>query len=344
MTRLLEVNDLRVHFNTPEGTVRAVNGISYHLDEGQVLAVVGESGSGKSVSMMSILGLIPQPPGEIVSGEALYLGRDLLKMSEEELELVRGREIGMIFQDPMTSLNPVLSIERQMTEAMKQHLGMELPQARKRALELMDLVGIPDAGNRITNYPHQFSGGMRQRVMIAMMLACNPSVLIADEPTTALDVTIQAQIVELVQQLRERLGMALIWITHDLGVVASLADRVLVMYAGEVVEQADVDTLYENPKHPYTQALLAALPRVDQRRGGRLKSISGAPPSLLVEPPGCPFAPRCDYVMDRCWEQNPPLVVLEDVTPPPPPAAHLASCWLNVESPLQTTLEAKRAP
>ena len=321
-----------MRFNTPEGTVRAVNGISYHLDEGEVLAVVGESGSGKSVSMMSILGLIPQPPGEIVSGEALYLGRDLLKLSEEALERIRGSEIGMIFQDPMTSLNPVLSIERQMTEAMKQHLGLELPQARKRALELMEMVGISDAANRIGSYPHQFSGGMRQRVMIAMMLSCNPSILIADEPTTALDVTIQAQIVDLVQQLRRRLGMALIWITHDLGVVASLADRVLVMYAGEVVEQAGVDTLYENPQHPYTQALLAALPRVDQRRDGRLKSIAGAPPSLLVESPGCPFAPRCDYVMDRCWQQNPRLIAVGGpvgATAQPP---HQVACWLTVEN------------
>ena len=331
MSRLLEVKDLRVRFNTPEGIVRAVNGISYHLNEGEVLAVVGESGSGKSVSMMSILGLIPQPPGEIVSGEALYLGRDLLKMPEDELESIRGREIGMIFQDPMTSLNPVLSIERQMTEAMQQHLGMGSHQARKRALDLMEMVGIPDAANRITNYPHQFSGGMRQRVMIAMMLACNPSVLIADEPTTALDVTIQAQIVDLVQQVRERLGMALIWITHDLGVVASLADRVLVMYAGQIVEEADVDTLYENPKHPYTRALLAALPRVDQRRDGRLKSIGGAPPSLLVEAPGCPFAPRCDYVMDRCLSQQPQLITVDgDV--PMTGNIHLAACWLNVES------------
>ena len=209
-----------------EGTVHAVNGISWTLEEGEVLAVVGESGSGKSVSMMSILGLIPRPPGEIVSGEALYLGRDLLQMSEEELEMIRGREIGMIFQDPMTSLNPTLSIQMQMTESLRRHLGMEPAAAEQRALELMEMVGIPDAANRITDYPHQFSGGMRQRVMIAMMLACNPSVLIADEPTTALDVTIQAQIVDLMHELREKLGMALIWITHDLGVVASIADRV----------------------------------------------------------------------------------------------------------------------
>ncbi len=327
MTPLLEVKNLVVRFNTPEGAVRAVNGISYHLDEGEVLAVVGESGSGKSVSMMSILGLIPQPPGELVGGQALYQGRDLLRLPEEELERVRGREIGMIFQDPMTSLNPVLTIERQMTEAMQHHLGMEPAAACARALELMNMVGIPAAANRLSDYPHQFSGGMRQRVMIAMMLACNPSILIADEPTTALDVTIQAQIVDLVQKVREFLGMALIWITHDLGVVASLADRVLVMYAGQIVEQAGVDTLYENPRHPYTQALLAALPRVDQRRGSRLKSITGTPPSLLVETPGCPFAPRCDYVMDRCWQQNPPLIAIEDPGPP-----HQAACWLNVDS------------
>ncbi|MFW6185023.1 MAG: ABC transporter ATP-binding protein [Chloroflexota bacterium] len=323
MPTLLEVSNLRVRFNTPEGTVHAVNDISYHLDEGEVLAVVGESGSGKSVSMMSILGLIPQPPGEIVSGRAIYRGQDLLQMTEDELERVRGPEIGMIFQDPMTSLNPVLSIERQMTEAMQHHLGMERAQAHNRALDLFEMVGIPDAPNRLSNYPHQFSGGMRQRVMIAMMLACTPSILIADEPTTALDVTIQAQIVELIHEVREKMGMALIWITHDLGVVASLADRVMVMYAGRIVEEADVDTLYTRPRHPYTRSLLQALPRVDQRRASRLKSIAGAPPSLLVPPRGCPFAPRCEEVMEVCWENDPALT---SISP-----QQQAACWLNVE-------------
>ncbi len=321
MTRLLEVTDLRVRFNTPEGIVHAVNGISYHLDEGEVLAVVGESGSGKSVSMMSILGLIPSPPGEIISGRALYQGQDLLQLDEDELEQIRGREIGMIFQDPMTSLNPVLSIERQMTEALLQHFNMPKSEAKHRALELFEMVRIPDPANRLSNYPHQFSGGMRQRVMIAMMLACNPSILIADEPTTALDVTIQAQIVDLIQEVKDKLGMALIWITHDLGVVASIADRVAVMYAGRIVEEADVDTIYEEPNHPYTKSLLAALPRIDQRRGGRLKAIPGTPPNLLVEPRGCSFAPRCDIAIDRCWSETPPLI--------PTTSTHQAACWLS---------------
>ena len=321
MTRLLEVTDLRVRFNTPEGIVHAVNGISYHLDEGEVLAVVGESGSGKSVSMMSILGLIPSPPGEIISGRALYQGQDLLQLDEDELEQIRGREIGMIFQDPMTSLNPVLSIERQMTEALLQHFNMPKSEAKHRALELFEMVRIPDPANRLSNYPHQFSGGMRQRVMIAMMLACNPSILIADEPTTALDVTIQAQIVDLIQEVKDKLGMALIWITHDLGVVASIADRVAVMYAGRIVEEADVDTIYEEPNHPYTKSLLAALPRIDQRRGGRLKAIPGTPPNQLVEPRGCSFAPRCDIATDRCWSETPPLI--------PTTSTHQAACWLS---------------
>ncbi|MCA9944688.1 MAG: ABC transporter ATP-binding protein [Anaerolineales bacterium] len=321
---ILEVENLQVQFNTPEGTVHAVNGISYHIKEGEAVAVVGESGCGKSVSMMSILGLIPIPPGKIVNGRALWLDRDLLQLPEDALEQLRGSEIGMIFQDPMTSLNPVLSIERQLTEALHKHYGMEQEQARKRAVELLELVGIPDAARRLGDYPHQFSGGMRQRVMIAMMLACNPSLLIADEPTTALDVTIQAQIVDLVIRMREKMGMAMIWITHDLGVVAGMADRVIVMYAGYIVEEAIVDDLYERPQHPYTMALLAALPRVDQRREKRLKSIPGAPPNLLIAPRGCPFAPRCDYVIDRCRQELPPLA--------PVAAGHKAACWVDIET------------
>ncbi|MCB9009199.1 MAG: ABC transporter ATP-binding protein [Ardenticatenaceae bacterium] len=321
---ILEVENLQVQFNTPEGTVHAVNGISYHIKEGEAVAVVGESGCGKSVSMMSILGLIPIPPGKIVNGRALWLDRDLLQLPEDALEQLRGSEIGMIFQDPMTSLNPVLSIERQLTEALHKHYGMEQEQARKRAVELLELVGIPDAARRLGDYPHQFSGGMRQRVMIAMMLACNPSLLIADEPTTALDVTIQAQIVDLVIRMREKMGMAMIWITHDLGVVAGMADRVIVMYAGYIVEEAIVDDLYERPQHPYTLALLAALPRVDQRREKRLKSIPGAPPNLLIAPRGCPFAPRCDYVIDHCRQEMPPLA--------PVAAGHKAACWVDIET------------
>jgi len=321
---LLEVNDLMVQFHTPEGTVYAVNGISYTVCEGEVVAVVGESGCGKSVSMMSILGLIPVPPGEIVNGRAAWRGQNLLTMPENDLEQIRGSAIGMIFQDPMTSLNPVLTIERQLTEALRKHYHMEPEEARSRGVELMDLVGIPDAARRLRQYPHQFSGGMRQRVMIAMMLACNPSLLIADEPTTALDVTIQAQIVDLVVRMREKLGMAMIWITHDLGVVAGMADRVIVMYAGYIIEEAGVDDLYERPLHPYTLALLGALPRVDRRRADRLSSIPGAPPNLLVKPHGCPFAPRCPFVIERCRADMPPLLELAP--------QHKAACWVNVNT------------
>jgi oligopeptide transport system ATP-binding protein len=321
MAAMLEVHNLVTRFHTPEGTVYAVNGISYHLNEGETLAVVGESGCGKSVSMLSILGLIPVPPGEIVSGQALYAGIDLLKIPERELERIRGKQISMIFQDPMTSLNPVLTIRRQLTETLCVHENMTQEVAQQQAVTLLEWVGIPDARQRLDNYPHQFSGGMRQRVMIAMALSCNPRLLIADEPTTALDVTIQAQIVELVVRLREEMGMSIIWITHDLGVVAGLAERVIVMYAGYIVEEADVNSLYEDPQHPYTLALLAALPRADLRRDRRLKSIRGAPPNLLVEPHGCPFAPRCEYVMERCLVENPPL---RELTP-----NHQVACWLD---------------
>ncbi len=273
---------------------------------------------------MSLLRLIPIPPGEISSGNALYRGADLLKLAEEDLEHIRGKEISMIFQDPMTSLNPVLTIGRQITESLRTHMGMNTEQASRRAIELLEWVGIPDSTRRLDNYPHQFSGGMRQRVMIAMALACTPNILIADEPTTALDVTIQAQIIELVIQLREQVGMAMIWITHDLGVVAGLAERVIVMYAGFIVEEAVVDDLYEDPRHPYTLALLAALPRADRRRDRRLKSIPGAPPNLLVEPHGCPFAPRCERVIDRCMNENP---VLTQVA-----ANHKIACWIDVQT------------
>jgi len=323
MNTLLEVDDLRTQFHTPEGNVFAVNGISFDISEGETLAVVGESGCGKSVTMMSILGLIPIPPGEIVSGTAVYRGRDLLKMSEQELQRVRGKEIAMVFQDPMTSLNPVLTVQRQITESLRTHIGMDAPAASQRALELLDLVGIPDAARRLNEYPHQFSGGMRQRVMIAMALACQPSLLIADEPTTALDVTIQAQIIELATRMRDQLGMAMIWITHDLGVVAGLAERVIVMYAGFIVEEAGVDDLYDDPRHPYTLALLGALPRADRRRHQRLKSIPGAPPSLLVQPRGCPFAPRCELAADICWAENPALR--------PVAAGHRIACWFDVK-------------
>ena len=333
---LLDIQNLAVRFNTPEGTVYAVNDISYKVHEGEVVAVVGESGCGKSVSMMSILGLIPIPPGEIAGGKALFLERDLLALTEGEMESIRGSEVAMVFQDPMTSLNPVLTIKRQMTEALHRHYGMTSQQATNRATELLELVGIPDAARRLGDYPHQFSGGMRQRVMIAMMLACNPKLLIADEPTTALDVTIQAQIVELIERIRDKLGMALIWITHDLGVVAGLAERVIVMYAGMIVEEADVDSLFENPCHPYTMALLGALPRVDRRRDSRLKSIPGAPPNLLVEPSGCPFAPRCDFVIDRCWSERPSLVAVAPM--------QRAACWVTTGDEFRVTSDEFRGP
>ncbi|MEW5868899.1 MAG: ABC transporter ATP-binding protein [Chloroflexota bacterium] len=321
---LLQVSDLCTRFHTAEGTVYAVNGISLHLGEGETLAVVGESGCGKSVTMLSIMGLIPIPPGQIVSGSALYRERDLLQYTEKEMDNIRGKEIAMIFQDPMTSLNPVLTVGRQISESLRVHLNMNQDDARARTIELLEQVGIPDPGPRLGDYPHQFSGGMRQRVMIAMALACAPSLLIADEPTTALDVTIQAQIMELVVRLRQQLGMAIIWITHDLGVVAGLAERVLVMYAGYIVEEALVDDIYERPYHPYTLALLAALPRVDRRRDHRLKSIPGAPPNLLVEPRGCPFVPRCEFAIQRCRDEMPPLQAVA--------INHKAACWIDMQT------------
>ncbi|MDD2694846.1 MAG: ABC transporter ATP-binding protein [Anaerolineales bacterium] len=324
MDALLDVKDLRTQFHTPEGNVYAVNGISFGVKAGETLAVVGESGCGKSVSMLSILRLIPIPPGEIVSGVANYWGRDLLTLSEDELEDIRGREIAMIFQDPMTSLNPVLTIGKQITETLVAHTNMGSQAAYEEAAGLLERVGIPDCARRLNDYPHQFSGGMRQRVMIAMALACNPSLLIADEPTTALDVTIQAQIVELMIQLREKMEMAIIWITHDLGVVAGLADRVNVMYAGFIVEEASVFDIFETPRHPYTLALLEALPRVDRRREKRLKSIPGAPPNLLVKPHGCAFAPRCEFALAQCWEENPTLR--------PVGQDHRIACWVDVST------------
>jgi oligopeptide transport system ATP-binding protein len=321
---LLEVKNLHTRFHTPEGTVFAVNGITFAVGEGETLAVVGESGCGKSVSMLSVMRLIPIPPGEIIAGEVLFRSQDLLLKTEREMEDIRGKEISMIFQDPLTSLNPVLTIGRQITETITCHMGMSLEASEKRAIELLEQVGIPDPVQRLREYPHQFSGGMRQRVMIAMALACKPSLLIADEPTTALDVTIQAQIVELVTRLRDEFQMAIIWITHDLGVVAGLADRVMVMYAGYVVEEASVDDLYDDPRHPYTLALMAALPRVDRRRDSRLKAIPGSPPNLLVEQKGCPFAPRCEYVIEQCHQENPHLVEIKQ--------DHTIACWVDIHS------------
>jgi oligopeptide transport system ATP-binding protein len=271
---------------------------------------------------MSLIRLIPMPPGRVVGGEVWFEGRDLLKLDDDEIRQVRGNRIAMIFQDPMTSLNPVLTIGRQITEALELHLGMDKQQARARSAELLALVGIPGAEGRLDDYPHQFSGGMRQRVMIAMGLSCNPQLLIADEPTTALDVTIQAQIVELVKKLRDEIGMAIIWITHDLGVVAGLADRMIVMYAGFIVEESAVKELYANPRHPYTLGLLGSLPRLDEERPTRLRSIEGLPPDLIDLPAGCPFYARCSYRIERCLQENPPL---ETVGP-----HHKVACWVDV--------------
>ncbi|MEZ4658640.1 MAG: ABC transporter ATP-binding protein [Caldilineaceae bacterium] len=322
MPKLLEVKNLKTQFFTQDGVVHAVNGISYTVDEGETVAIVGESGSGKSVGVMSLIRLIPQPPGKIVDGEVWFDGQDLLKLSEDELRRVRGNRIAMIFQDPMTSLNPVLTIGRQITEALELHLNMSREQSRKRAVELLELVGIPGAAARLDDYPHQFSGGMRQRVMIAMGLSCNPQLLIADEPTTALDVTIQAQIVDLVNRLKDELGMAIIWITHDLGVVAGMAQRVIVMYSGFIVEEAQVDEIYAQPRHPYTLGLLRSIPRLDLGRQKRLVPIDGLPPDLLEAPSNCPFAPRCAFAVDKCWEANPPL---ESVGP-----NHKSACWVDI--------------
>ena len=319
---LLEVKGLQTQFFTQDGVVNAVNGISYVLNEKETLAIVGESGSGKSVSVLSVMRLIPSPPGKIVAGEVIFEGQDVLKLDDEAIRHIRGNHIAMIFQDPMTSLNPVLTIYQQIGEALQLHLGMDKAQARKRAAELLEMVGIPEAENRLDDYPHQFSGGMRQRVMIAIGLSCNPKLLIADEPTTALDVTIQAQIVELVKKLKNDIGMAVIWITHDLGVVAGIAERVIVMYAGGIVEQAEVHELYANPRHPYTLGLLKSIPRMDMKRSQRLEPIEGLPPDLINLPPGCPFAPRCKYRIDRCTQEKPPL---KEISP-----GHEVACWVDV--------------
>ena len=307
MSSLLEIKNLTTRFYTQDGVVKAVNGISYALEEGETLGIVGESGCGKSVSMLSVMRLIPDPPGKIEDGEVIFYGRDLLKLSDEEMRHVRGAEIAMVFQDPMTSLNPVLTVGFQIEEALKLHQGMDDAQAKERATELLNLVGIPKAADRLDDYPHQFSGGMRQRAMIAMGLSCNPLLLIADEPTTTLDVTIQAQIIDLVKRLQEQLGMAVIWITHDLGVVARLTRRVIVMYAGYIIEEAPVKVVYGTPRHPYTIGLLGSLPRLDGAPGTALFSIPGQPPDLVDLPEGCPFAARCNYVTERCRHENPTL-------------------------------------
>jgi oligopeptide transport system ATP-binding protein len=297
---VLDVQGLKTVFKTRGGEVHAVNDVSFNLKAGELLGVVGESGSGKSVTMMSLLGLLPMPPAEIRAGRVMFDGQDLLKVSAEELRKVRGGKIGFIFQDPMTSLNPVFTVGYQIAEPLRKHMGMSKKEAAARSQELLELVGIPDAERHLDDYPHQFSGGMRQRVMIAIALACDPQVLIADEPTTALDVTIQAQILELMQELREKLGMAVIWITHDLGVIAGIADRVMVMYGGQVVEHAPVQELFSNPQHPYTAALLKTIPSISGKRAARLTVIEGQPPLVVGAPTSCPFRERCAKAMPVC--------------------------------------------
>ena len=327
MTTVLEVKNLVTKFYTLDGVVNAVNGVSFNLEEGETLAIVGESGSGKSVTMMSLLGLIPSPPGKVEEGKAFFTssaGRhDLLQMSAEELRDVRGGQIGFVFQDPISTLNPILTIGEQISETMTKHLGMTKVQARERTLKLLARVGIPDPQLRYKNYPFEFSGGMRQRVVIAIAISCTPEIVIADEPTTALDVTIQAQIVDLFRRLQEELGVAVIWITHDLGVVAGVAERVMVMYGGRPAEIALVDDLYERPQHPYTLGLLGALPSLDTRESRRLVSIRGTPPDMLIPLENCPFAWRCDYAFERCWEEIPPLITVGE--------RHQAACFYDLE-------------
>ncbi len=319
MTKLLEIKGLRTQFFTSDGTVKAVDGISYDVEEGETVAIVGESGCGKSVSALSILRLIPDPPGRIVEGEIRFMGEDLLRLSDVEIRRIRGRRIAMVFQEPMTSLNPVLTIGLQLTETLTHHLGVTQEEATERAIQLLGMVGISDTERRLKQYPHHFSGGMRQRVMIAMALCCEPNLIIADEPTTALDVTIQAQILELMKDLTRRLGVALIIITHNLGVVARYADRVNVMYAGKIIERGNAQEIYHSPSHPYTLALLRSVPRMDQPRKEKLEPIEGQPPDLARLDDGCAFRPRCQYAVERCASEIPPLEAVA--------GRHLSACW-----------------
>ncbi len=320
VSTLLEVKNLQTHFVTHGGVVRAVDDVSWDVNESETVALVGESGCGKSVSALSIMRLVAGPAGRIVGGQIFFKGRDLLRLSEEEMRRVRGREIAMIFQEPMTSLNPVLSIGRQLTEGLEIHLRMAPVEARRRAVELLGMVGIPDPERRLAQYPHQFSGGMRQRMMIAMALACNPSLILADEPTTALDVTIQAQILELMKDLSRRFGVAMLIITHNLGVVARYADRVNVMYAGRIIERGTARELYGHPRHPYTLGLLRSVPRLDEPRRARLDPIQGQPPDLTRLPRGCAFAPRCAFCVERCLVETPPLRPVAE-------GGHVSACW-----------------
>ena len=319
MATLLQVRNLTTQFFTSSGTVRAVDNVTFDVAEGETVAVVGESGCGKSVSALSILRLVPWPPGKIVGGSINFMGQNLLEMGDEDIRRVRGREISMVFQEPMTSLNPVLSIGLQLTETMQHHLGLSSAQALKRATELLEMVGISEPKRRLAQFPHHLSGGMRQRVMIAVALSCEPKLIIADEPTTALDVTIQAQILELMKDLTKRLGVALVVITHNLGVVARYADRVNVMYAGKIIETGSAQQIYHQPHHPYTLGLLASVPRMDQPRGTRLIPIDGQPPDLTRLDGGCAFRPRCRFAIDRCAQEFPPFENID--------SGHVSACW-----------------
>ena len=312
MAKLLEIKNLKTQFLTQGRVIKAVDGVTYDIDEGETVAVVGESGCGKSVTALSIMGLIPWPPGKIIDGEILFQGKNLLELAPEAMRQIRGKEISMVFQEPMTSLNPVLTIERQLTETLEAHLAMVRQDARKRAVEVMTWVGIPDPERRLEQYPHQFSGGMRQRVMIAMALACSPKLILADEPTTALDVTIQAQILALMKNLSREFGVAMILITHNLGIVARYADRVNVMYAGRIVEEGPAKAIFHNPKHPYTKGLLNSVPRLDQTRRTKLEPIEGQPPDLGALGQGCRFLERCRYSDEKCAAEDPPFFKVEE--------------------------------
>jgi oligopeptide transport system ATP-binding protein len=322
MPPLLQVKDLRTYFYTEEGVVKAVDGITYEVQEGETLALVGESGCGKSISALSLLRLIPIPPGRIVSGEVYFDGEDLLKLNEDEIRRIRGNRIAMVFQEPMTSLNPVLTVGKQLTESLELHLRLDHEAAVARAVQLLEMVGVAEAERRVNDYPHQFSGGMRQRVMIAMAMSCNPKLLIADEPTTALDVTIQAQVLEVMARLSREFGTAVIIITHNLGVVARYADRVNVMYAGKIIETSTAENVYGDPRHPYTLGLLNSVPRLDQASVEKLLPIEGMPPDLSHLPPGCSFFPRCTYRIEKCRDEYPPLQLVAE--------NHYAACWVDV--------------
>ncbi|MBV6684715.1 MULTISPECIES: ABC transporter ATP-binding protein [Rossellomorea] len=321
MERLLEVNHLEVGFKTYGGEVQAVRDVSFHVNKGEILAIVGESGSGKSVTVQAVMGLIPTPPGRIKQGEVLFDGRDLLKLSKREMQKVKGSRISMVFQDPMTSLNPTMKVGKQIEESIITHQSVKRDEAKKRAVEMIRKVGIPNPSERYEQYPHEFSGGMRQRIMIAIALACHPEILIADEPTTALDVTIQAQVLDLMKGLKDEMGTSIILITHDLGVVAETAERVAVMYGGLIVETATVEELFHRPKHPYTWGLLESIPDIEAAEKERLVPIEGTPPDLFSPPKGCPFAPRCKYAMEVCVEEMPPAFAIGE--------GHEAKCWLN---------------